>query len=76
MKNAWLESNIGNITKMKKTLTEMEYLPILQDFPVRWIQHFMNGMETEITKLQKEVNELREENKKLKTTDTVDDINP
>lgn len=66
MQNQWWLANQGGLEKVKRVLTEMEYLPIFQDYPVRVMQALYNGFENELNKVQEELNQLKIENKKLK----------
>lgn len=66
MRNNWIAMNTHPLVQIKKFLTECEYKPEFDDFPLRPIQKLLNGAEAEINKLQNEVETLRNQVKKLK----------
>jgi hypothetical protein len=66
MKNNWLLSNQRNLAGIRRMLIEMEYTPILQDYPLKTMQSLFNGFEAEVNRLQREVEKLSIENNKLK----------
>lgn len=66
MQNQWLSANLAGIAKIRRLLTEWEYKPIFQDYPLRQIQLTLSGFENEVNKLQEQVNTLFKENEKLK----------
>ncbi|MFW9871697.1 MAG: hypothetical protein ACFFG0_01255 [Candidatus Thorarchaeota archaeon] len=77
MQNLWLNANMAGLERVIKILTEMEYLPIFQDYPVRSIQLLINSSVQEIKKLQIEVEKLQKENAELKKQlEPVPDENP
>jgi hypothetical protein len=51
--NAWILSNKKNMEDVKRLMIEFEYRPEFQNFPLRTIQHIINGAEAEILRLQK-----------------------
>jgi len=54
MRNTWLATNGDNLAGMKLFLTECEYKPEFDKFPIRKIQLLLNGLEAEVNRLQNE----------------------
>ena len=67
MENNWLRGNITPLTQIKRFLTECEYLPEFDDFPLRPLQKLLNGAEAEIKRLQIQNDKLTAEMKILNT---------
>ena len=65
MQNAWLQAHLSTIDRMTKMLTEMEYMPIFQDYPVKTLQQLYRGAVAEISRLQLENETLKSELVKL-----------
>ena len=61
MQNKWLSANLATIGRIKRLLMEMEYKPIFQDLPLQMVQHLLDGFIREISKLQEEVDQLKNE---------------
>jgi hypothetical protein len=82
MKNVWLDTNKRTMDFLKRTLIEASYQPMYQEFPIRQFQYFINGMETEIVRLENENDKLKDKIKGLErslkdeTPDPVPDENP
>lgn len=55
--NSWLMANKKNMDDVRRLMIESEYLPEFQKFPLRTIQHIINGAEAEILRLQKLLDE-------------------
>lgn len=53
--NTWVRGNANHLAQIKKFLTECEYRPEYDDFPLRPIQKLLNGAEAEINRLQNEL---------------------
>lgn len=73
MINTWIRGHATPLLQIKNFLTECEYKPEFDDFPLRPIQKLLNGAEAEINKLQNEVELLKSEVRSLKKTDTPKD---
>jgi len=78
--NTWLTTHAQPLEQMKKFLTECEYKPEFDDFPLRPLQKILNGSEAEIRRLHNEnaqlksaLNQLNEANK-VKETPKDEDI--
>lgn len=65
MINSWITLNGHALLQIKKFLTECEYKPEFDDFPLRPIQKLLNGSEAEINRLQNELQMAKSENKKI-----------
>lgn len=59
--NTWLELNKKYFDQIKRYLTECEYKPEFDNFPIIPIQTILNGAELEIRKLQLKNISLNEE---------------
>lgn len=70
MVNTWIRGNAHHLLQIKKFLTECEYRPEFDDFPLRPLQKLLNGAEAEINKQQNEISLLKAEISALKKTDT------
>lgn len=57
--NTWLTGNAHPLEQMKKFLTECEYKPEFDDFPLRPLQKILNGAEAEIRRLHNENAQLK-----------------
>lgn len=66
MINVWVSRYAKQLVQLKQFLTECEYKPEYDNFPIRTIQTIFNGAEAEINKLQNEVEMLKKEVVKLK----------
>ncbi|HUU87805.1 MAG TPA: hypothetical protein VMX17_08640 [Candidatus Glassbacteria bacterium] len=55
--NAWLLSNKRPMAQIKKILVEMEFRSEPTRLPTRQIQQLLQGAETEILRLQKQLDE-------------------
>jgi hypothetical protein len=81
MKNVWLDTNSRLVNSLKRTLVEASYQPMYQEFPIRQFQYFINGIETEIVRLERENDKLKGKIKELEnclkedTPDPVPDEN-
>ena len=62
--NTWTKANTHPLLQIKQFLTECEYKPEYDGFPLRPIQKLLNGAEAEIRRLQLEVDMLK---KQIKT---------
>ena len=69
MINSWVRGNSNHLLQIKKFLTECEYKPEFDDFPLRPIQKLLNGAEAEINKLQNDITLLKAEILVIKKTD-------
>ncbi len=67
MINTWIRANANQLAQIKKFLTECEYKPEFDEFPLRPIQRLLNGSEAEINRLQHELQMLKEGLKKADT---------
>lgn len=67
MQNQWLSANLAGIARIRRLLTEWEYVPIFQDYPIRTIQGLFNGFENEVNRLQEQLDQLKKENERLKS---------
>lgn len=82
MKNVWLDTNKRTMEFLKRTLIEASYQPMYQEFPIRQFQYFINGMETEIVRLENENDKLKNKIKEFErsltdeTPDPIPDENP
>jgi len=54
MRNTWVTVNGEKLAAMKLFLTECEYKPEYDNFPVRKLQLLLNGLEAEVNKLYNE----------------------
>jgi len=54
MRNTWVTVNSEKLAKMKLFLTECEYKPEYDKFPIREVQLLLNGLEAEVNKLYNE----------------------
>lgn len=52
--NTWLTTNARPLEQLKKFLTECEYQPEYDEFPLRPLQKILNGAEAEIRRLHNE----------------------
>ena len=57
--NTWLTTNAHPLEQLKKFLTECEYKPEFDDFPLRPLQKILNGSEAEIRRLHNENAQLK-----------------
>lgn len=57
--NTWLTANAHPLEQMKKFLTECEYKPEFDDFPLRPLQKILNGAEAEVRRLHNENAQLK-----------------
>ena len=76
MINTWIKTNGAPLLQIKNFLTECEYKPEFDDFPLRPIQKLLNGAEAEINKLQNEIGLFKAEISSLKKTDKPKDDKP
>jgi len=67
--NTWTKANTHPLLQIKQFLTECEYKPEYDGFPLRPIQKLLNGAEAEIRKLQLEVDMLKNQVKTLTPKD-------
>ena len=72
MINTWIRGNAAPLLQIKGFLTECEYKPEFDNFPLRPIQKLLNGAEAEINRLQRELELFKSENAELKKTDSVE----
>ena len=66
MNNTWLEVNKRFLDQIKRFLTECEYKPEFDEFPIIPIQTILRGAESEIRKLQIKNISLKEEISQLR----------
>jgi len=66
MNNTWLEVNKRFLDQIKRFLTECEYKPEFDEFPVIPVQTILKGAELEIRKLQIKNISLKEEISQLR----------
>lgn len=59
MTNTWMLANARPLAQMKQFLTECEYKPEFDDFPLRPLQKILNGAEAEVLRLHNEVETLK-----------------
>jgi len=64
MRNTWVAINSEKLAAMKLFLTECEYKPEYDNFPIRKIQLLLNGLEAEVNKLYNEIVALKRANAK------------
>jgi hypothetical protein len=57
--NTFLTAHAHPLEQMKKFLTECEYKPEFDDFPLRPLQKILNGAEAEIRRLHNENAQLK-----------------
>lgn len=57
--NTFLTTHARPLEQMKKFLTECEYKPEFDDFPLRPLQKILNGAEAEIRRLHNENAQLK-----------------
>ena len=76
MINTWIRGNAAPLLQIKGFLTECEYKPEFDDFPLRPIQKLLNGAEAEINRLQNENEIYKQEIRNLKKTDNVEGETP
>lgn len=57
--NTFLTAHARPLEQMKKFLTECEYKPEFDDFPLRPLQKILNGAEAEIRRLHNENAQLK-----------------
>lgn len=57
--NIWINTNKHSIDLIKRTLIEASYQPMYQEFPIRQFQYILNGLETEINRLENEKTQLK-----------------
>ena len=72
MINTWIRNNSRPLVQIKGFLTECEYKPEFDEFPLRPIQKLLNGAEAEINRLQNEVECFKKEVLSLKNKDDVE----
>lgn len=67
--NPWIRMNTTKLVNLKQFLTECEFKPEYDNFPLREIQKLFNGFELEIIKLERENQDLKnildEKNKQI-----------
>ena len=65
MSNTWLTANARPLAQLKQFLTECEYKPEFDNFPLRPLQKVLNGAEAEVRRLHSECETLKAEVKRL-----------